>query len=67
MLDDDTIAVRLGKGRAARTLDGRAWDEFPAARAVVGAPVTRPSDRSAAHNASCGEVIAGRLARTAAS
>jgi hypothetical protein len=29
MLDDDTIAVRLGKGRAGRVLDGRTWDEFP--------------------------------------
>ena len=29
MLDDDTIAVRMGKGRAGRLLDGRTWDEFP--------------------------------------
>jgi len=29
MLDDDTIAIRLGKGRAGRLLDGRTWDEFP--------------------------------------
>jgi hypothetical protein len=35
MLDEDIIAVRLGKGRAGRTLDGRAWDEFPVARAVT--------------------------------
>jgi protein gp37 len=29
MLDDETIAIRLGKGRAGRLLDGRTWDEFP--------------------------------------
>lgn len=29
MLDDDTIAIRLGKKRAGRTLDGRTWDQFP--------------------------------------
>jgi hypothetical protein len=29
MLDDDTIAIRLGKWRAGRLLDGRTWDEFP--------------------------------------
>jgi hypothetical protein len=29
MLDEDTIAIRVGKGRAGRLLDGRTWDEFP--------------------------------------
>ncbi|MEB3023024.1 phage Gp37/Gp68 family protein [Mycolicibacter sp. MYC098] len=29
MLDRDTIAVRLGKKRAGRELDGRTWDEYP--------------------------------------
>jgi len=31
MLDDDTISVRVGKKQAGRELDGRTWDEFPAA------------------------------------
>jgi protein gp37 len=31
MLDEDTMAIRLGKGRAGRLLDGRTWDEFPIA------------------------------------
>lgn len=35
MLDDDTMAVRVGKGRAGRLLDGRTWDEFPQAAARV--------------------------------
>jgi protein gp37 len=35
MLDDDTMAVRIGKGRAGRLLDGRTWDEFPQAAARV--------------------------------
>ncbi|MER7331621.1 MULTISPECIES: phage Gp37/Gp68 family protein [unclassified Micromonospora] len=35
MLDDDTIAVRVGKKRAGRLLDGREWNEFPAERTAV--------------------------------
>ena len=35
MLDDDTMAVRIGKGRAGRLLDGRTWDEFPQEAARV--------------------------------
>lgn len=31
MLDRDTIAVRVGKRRAGRDLDGRTWDQYPAA------------------------------------
>jgi protein gp37 len=31
LLDDDTFAVRVGKGKAGRELDGRVWDEYPAA------------------------------------
>jgi hypothetical protein len=31
MLDDDTIVVPVGKKQAGRELDGRTWDEFPAA------------------------------------
>lgn len=34
MLDENTIAVRLGKGGAGRELDGRTWDEFPASLPV---------------------------------
>lgn len=30
MLDADTFAVRVGKKKAGRELDGRTWDEFPA-------------------------------------
>jgi protein gp37 len=30
MLDRDTIAVRVGKKRAGRELDGRTWDQYPA-------------------------------------
>lgn len=29
LLDRDTIAVRVGKRRAGRTLDGRIWDQYP--------------------------------------
>lgn len=29
MLDNDTIAVRVGKKDAGRELDGRTWDEYP--------------------------------------
>jgi protein gp37 len=29
MLDRDTIAVRVGKGKAGRELDGREWNEYP--------------------------------------
>ncbi|GIH91981.1 DUF5131 family protein [Planobispora siamensis] len=35
LLDRDTIAVRIGKKAAGRELDGRTWDEFPAARESV--------------------------------
>ena len=31
MLDNDTIAVRVGKKQAGRQLDGRTWGEFPVA------------------------------------
>jgi hypothetical protein len=34
MLDDDIIAVRVGKKQAGRELDGRTWDAFPAAVGV---------------------------------
>lgn len=37
MLDDDIIAVRVGKGRAGRELDGRTWDEFPRVTEMTGA------------------------------
>jgi hypothetical protein len=47
LLDENTIAVRLGKKQAGRTLDGRLWEQFPAgprsqartvpAQAVIGA------------------------------
>lgn len=30
LLDPDTLAVRVGKGKAGRELDGRTWDEWPA-------------------------------------
>lgn len=33
MLDDNTIAIRVGKKRAGRMLDGREWNEFPAVTA----------------------------------
>lgn len=29
LLDRNTIAVRVGKRRAGRTLDGRIWDQYP--------------------------------------
>ena len=29
MLDEQTIAIRIGKGKAGRELDGRLWDEYP--------------------------------------
>ncbi|MEV4887878.1 phage Gp37/Gp68 family protein [Nonomuraea sp. NPDC055795] len=29
LLDPDTIAIRVGKKRAGRQLDGRTWEEFP--------------------------------------
>jgi protein gp37 len=34
LLDDDTVAVRVGKHAAGRELDGRTWDEYPAAVTV---------------------------------
>jgi len=37
MLDDHIIAVRVGKGRAGRELDGRTWDEFPRVTERAGA------------------------------
>lgn len=30
MLDEDTVAVRMGVAKAGRVLDGRTWDELPA-------------------------------------
>lgn len=35
MLDHDTLAVRVGKKRAGRELDGRTWDDFPETREVA--------------------------------
>ncbi|MBY0285627.1 MAG: phage Gp37/Gp68 family protein [Mycobacteriaceae bacterium] len=36
LLDRDTIAVRVGKLRAGRVLDGRTWDQYPAAATETG-------------------------------